>query len=105
MTAKREQLLAVVDTRLAAIPGLAEYERMASGDPSRFPALLLNDNGHSIIETVAGATRYALHVTIEGYVEGGNGPTASAALNQLYADVVQALMTEPPLGGLAEIVE
>jgi hypothetical protein len=105
VTAIREQILAILDTRLAALPGLAEYERMASGDPAAFPALILNDNGQSIRETEAGATRYALDLMIEGYVEGGTGASASAALNELHAAVVAAVMSEPPIGGLAEVIE
>jgi hypothetical protein len=106
MTAIREQILAICDTRLAAIvaPG-GEYERNASGDPSRFNALFLNDDGQDIAETEAGATRYALRLTVEGYVQGGTGAAASAALNELYAGVVATMMTEPPMGGLAETIE
>lgn len=103
MTAIREQILGLVDQRLA--PLAEEYERNPSDDPTRFPALAANDGGHRIVETEAGATRYALDLTVEGYVEGGTGAQASAALNELYAAVVATMMTEPPLGGLAETIE
>jgi hypothetical protein len=105
VTAIREQILAVVDTRLAAFPGLGEYERNPSGDPASFPALAAHDHGQRTVETEAGATRYALTLVVEGYVQGGTGAAASAALNELYAFVVGTLMTEVPMGGLAETIE
>lgn len=105
MTAIREQILSWAFDALRALPGVAECERMPSGDPSRFPSLALIDNGQSVETAEAGTTRYTLELMIEGYVQGGNGDTAHAELNELHAAVIAALMVEPPFGGLAESVE
>jgi hypothetical protein len=104
--AAREQLLAIVDARLAAVEGVASYEAEPSGDPAEFPALASFDGGQQPTDdTEAGATRYVMGLTVEGYVEGGGGAPARAARSLLHARVVAALMTEPPLGGLAESIE
>lgn len=105
MTAVREAILSEIFDRLRILPGVAECERMATGDPSAYPALGIQDNGQSVATAEAGTTRYELDLSIEGYVEGGNGDLAHAELNELHAAVVAALMTEPPLGGLAESIE
>lgn len=100
----RGLIFAEVETRLAAIAGVASVERMPSGDPDAFPALVIDDGGQSIEDAEAATTRYRLRLTIEGYVVGGEGAAAHDALSDLYADVIAVLMTEPPLGGLAETI-
>jgi hypothetical protein len=70
-----------------------------------FNALHIFDDGHEPSEQEAGATRYALPVSIVGYVEAEGGAAAHAELHALYADAVNALLTEPPLGGIAETIE
>lgn len=105
MTAVREIALQVFDTRLAAIPGVLEYERMPSADPANFNALHVFDGGQEPLEAESQSSRYAMTVTVEGYVEGYSGAGASAALNALYVDVVTAMMPDPPLGGLAETID
>jgi hypothetical protein len=104
MTAAREQIFAELDARLSAIEGVAEYERLPSGDPNRFPAVHLFEGGQSPAESEVGSSQKMLRVTVEGYVKGGSGTAAHAAMNALHAKVVSALMTDPPLGGLAETV-
>ncbi|USI71618.1 hypothetical protein [Sphingomonas morindae] len=106
MTPLREQIWAEIERRLGAIDGVAEVEREPSAEPISFNALHLEDAGQRTIDGSAGATWYQLAVTIRGYVEGGAGAEAHAALNQLHADTVAALMAdEPPLGGLAETID
>lgn len=95
MSAVRETLFAAIEAALAS--AAAEVERMPSGDPANFPALHILDHGQAREpETEAGATRYAVQLSIEGYVQhlaGGNaGAVAHAALNQLHADTVRAVM-------------
>jgi len=107
MTAVRESIFAAIEARLAAITGMGEVQRMPSGDPARFPALLLFDGGHSPSEAgeEAGTQNQALRVGIDGYVEGSGGSAAHAALNALYAATIEALFPEPVLGGAAEEIE
>ena len=102
MTTIREQILQLISSRLAAINGVLEVERDASGDPSQYPSLNIVDDGHSILEGEAARTRYALSVKIEGYVENDDGLDAQTARSSLYNDVIVAMMAEPPMGGLAE---
>ncbi|WP_380873596.1 hypothetical protein [Sphingomonas sp. DBB INV C78] len=90
---------------MAAIAGVESYERMPSGDPDAFPALALYDGGHGPIEFQAGTTQYDLTITVEGYVEGGDGAQAHADMHDLYEAVKTALITEPPLGGLVETID
>lgn len=105
MVAAREQIFVKVDARLSGIHGVAEYERQPSSDPDKFNAVHCYDGGERLIETEAGATRKALSFTVEGYVNGASGPEAHAALNELHANVVKSLLTEPPLDGLVELIE
>jgi hypothetical protein len=106
MTAAREQIFAVIDQRLAVgqVPGLVEYAFEPDRDPARFPALHAFDGGDVPIEDETGATRKALTVTVEGFVEKASGAEARAALNELHAAAVRQLLIEPPLGGLAETI-
>lgn len=101
MTAKRESIFAAIEAALNTLSGVATVERMAAGEPSAFPALLIEDTGQQIIPGEVGSTRYLLPVVIEGYVE-SDAATAHAALNALYLDVVTKLLADPPLGGLAD---
>lgn len=106
MTGTREAIFAEVATRLEAIvPPEGRVEREPSADPDVFPYLGVIDDGHDILEFEAGTTRYELQVTIAGYVEASGGGNAHAQLNQLYEDSKAALLTEPPLGGLAETID
>lgn len=108
MTAQRERIFGELATRLQAIAGLGEFQRMPSGEPARFPALFLFDGGHQPAQggEESGTQRQALSIGIDGYVAGGGGADAHAAINALYAAVIEALFPEPVLGGLAnEITE
>jgi len=105
MTAIREQIYALIEQRLRDIDGVNEVERMPSGDPDKFPALHIFDADQDPFAAEAHSTRYAMTVGIEGFISGGSGGVAHAALSDLYAKVVAALMTEPPLGGLAETID
>lgn len=82
-----------------------EVELMPANDPKTYPARHIFDGGHRVLETEEGDTRFALAVRIEGYVEDADGPAAHRAMHALYSDTVQALVTDPPIGGLAETVD
>jgi len=105
MPAVRETIFAAVDTALSAITGLGEYERMPSGDPARFPAVHCFDDGDSLIEGEAGTDRWAMSLGIDGYVQGDGGAVAHAAINELHADVIDALFASPVLAELAAEIE
>jgi len=107
----REQIFVEIDDRLEAIEGLAEYERMPAGDPSRFPALAAYDLGQVKIDGEVGTMRCRLGLTVEGHVRiaAGTEPpgaAAHAALNALHAVVVKTLCEDGnSLGGLVELIE
>lgn len=105
MTAVREQIFVALETRLQAIAGVGEVERMPSGDPAAFPALHLFDQGDKLDEGETGTHRFVMAVGIDGYVSGGDGAAAHGAVNALYAAVIEALFTEPVLAGLATEIE
>jgi hypothetical protein len=93
VTAIRELIFAEIESRLTAIDDVAEVERMPSGDPAKFPALHIFDAPQDPIDGEPQASRYGLTAIIEGYVSGGSGAIAHAALNDLYSRVVTALST------------
>lgn len=103
MTARRELIFAEIEARLAAIasPALGEVERMPSGDPSKFPALFIFDQGDdpAIEQDETDTEAFELSIGIDGFV---NGDAPHTAAHALYAAVKRALMTQPPLGGLAD---
>lgn len=101
MTAIREQIFAEIDSRLTAIAGVKEVERMPAGDPARFPALHIIDLGDKLESGEAGTSRWELSLGLDGFVSGGDGGAAHSAAHALYASVVEALFVEPVLGGLA----
>lgn len=105
MTEVRELVFAGIEERLRAIDGVVEVEVMPSADPLGFPALHVFDSGQDPGEGGPAHQGYDLSPSIEGYVEGSGGVEAFAALNRLYGDTVRALVTEPPLNGLAETID
>lgn len=100
----REAIFAEIERRLLEIDGIGLVERLPSGDPDAFPALAIYDGAQEVVEEGWADTRHRLSLTIEGFVEGGSGSEVHAALSTLYADTVVALITEPPLNGLAETI-
>jgi hypothetical protein len=102
MTALRERIFALIETRLKAIPApaVAEVRRMPGGDPARFPALFIFDQGDRIAEEEeeTDAMAFVLSVGIDGFVAEDNPHTAA---NALYSAVVEALFPQPVLDGLA----
>lgn len=107
MTAVREDIFAAIETRLRQIAGVAEVERMPSGDPSRFAALHVFDQGHRPSDSgqEAETQHQALGVQVVGFTQGGDGSAAHAELNALYAAVIEVLFAEPVLGGLATEID
>ncbi len=93
MTAAREEIFAALDVLLAAVDGVQRYEREPSGDPDVFPALALYDAGDRPKDGEVGIDQKTLAITVQGYVEGGAGAVAHAAMNELHAAVVRAVMS------------
>ena len=100
MTAVRERIFAEVETRLAAISGVAEVRRMPGGDPTAVPALFIFDQGDAadIDAEETDTMAFVLSLGIDGFVAGDAPHTAA---NALYADVIEALFPQPVLDGLA----
>lgn len=106
MTALREQIWAGLEAALQAGTGAAEIERMPSGDPGRFPALHLHDDGHAPEpETEAFASRYRMAGTIEGFVEGAGGAATHAQLNALYAAMLAAIIAFADSSAFIETID
>lgn len=105
MTAVREEQFAWVVERLETLGGIGEVKRQQHLDPILFPALHVFDGGHKVEEWGAVETRYSGQFTVEGYLEASDGAEAHAALNELYVRTVAVLLTEPPMGDLAETID
>lgn len=87
----RETIFAAIEAALGPT-GAIEIERMPSSDPASFPALHIMDDGQGQLEGEAGATRYGMAISIEGYVEGSGGSAMHTALNTLHAATVAAII-------------
>lgn len=104
MTAVRERIFQRVDQIYEALSGIA-YERQPSGFPDTFPALAAHDGGQRKIEGEVGIDRWALHLIIEGFIEGSGGSATHTALNELHAIAVSSLMGDDDLAALVEVIE
>lgn len=110
MTA-RVDIFVEVDARLEQVPGVAEYDRMPAGDPTRYPALQAFDEGDELLEGETAASRLGLVLTVQGFVTGkagaGFGRETHNSLLQMHADTVFALCGDAGgnLGGLVEGIE
>lgn len=103
--AVRQVILDELATRLEEIPECAEFDINPSGEPSAFPALILEEMDQDPDDgTEPGATRYSLKGTIEGYVKGGGGREATAARSALYLAVVRVLLGGDPIHPAVEEV-
>jgi hypothetical protein len=102
MTAVRQRIFDEIETRLKAIssPTVREVRLMPSGDPARFPALFIFDQGDAADqdEEETGAMAFRMSVGIDGFLAEDDPHRAA---NELYSAVIEALFPEPVLGGLA----
>lgn len=111
MTTARATIFREIDRRLEAVPGVAEYERMPSGDWTSSPALHAFDDGDREIESETGVSRMQLKLIVQGWVTGKESQTSGSDTHdevlQLHADVVFALCGDAGtnLGGLVENIE
>ena len=100
----RERVLAAFKTTLEGLTvfGLS-VERNRDTQVTEFPALVMRDGEPQPDDTFATyVTRYVMPVEVEGYVRTDeDGKTVEQKIDQLYGLVVQALLADPTLGGLA----
>jgi len=105
MSAVRETIFAAIEAALAAGTGAEEIERMPSGDPVKFDALHIMDDGQGMMEGEAGATRYDMAISIEGYVKGAGGSAMHTRLNTLHAATVRSVIGLIPSLTVIEDIE
>lgn len=105
MTTVRGNQFAWIEAKLGEIEGVKEVARQQHRDPVLFPALHIFDGGQKALEWGGFETRFESRFTVEGYLEAADGAEAHDELSDLYANVVKALITEPPMGGLAESID
>ena len=75
------------------------------GDPEVFPSAAIYETGWTVVEREAGLTRRLLTVTVEGYVQRGDGAQASGSRNAFHAACVREIMSDDTLGGLVEEID
>lgn len=106
MPTVRDNILAKALQLLQAATPTASWEMEPAGDPDTFPAGALFDLGHRVVEREYGATRYEMHLAVEGYVDGLDGTAPTAARSAMQAAVVAAMLgLTAQLPGVVEIVE
>jgi hypothetical protein len=105
MTPIREQIFAALKATLEGVPGFTVLRnpRREVRD-NQMPALVLFDGGQNSPALWSGAKQFRATASVEIYVTGPEDDLG-AALNEAYAQVVQALEADPTLGGLALHVE
>jgi hypothetical protein len=121
-TSIREQALAAFKSQLDAVTGMASITRDDYGQtaPGSLPALIMVDGGQS--RTIAlgndsgqsgaagsdrdgevfGQETYTARVAVYGYVDAADSTALGAAISDLYAKVVQAVLADPYLDGSAQ---
>jgi hypothetical protein len=99
----RDLIIAAI---VAAVSPLAEeVEVEPAGDPIQYPALGITDSGHTVLDREAGITRRSMTLTIDGFVDGDGGAAPTAQRNALVASVVVALLTDPTIESVVELIE
>jgi hypothetical protein len=86
------------------LPLGADTELEPAGDPDGFPSLAIFEGAWTPIEAEPGLIRWNVDITVEGYVERGDGGEASGARNLLHAAVFGAIMADQTLRGAAELI-
>ena len=103
----RGQIFAAIETILvAACPDEAHVEFMPSGDAQEGIEVAIMDGPMRRITGETGSVRREFSFTVHGSLTGvGGGVPVHAALNDLHATVVDALLDDPTLGGLVDLLE
>lgn len=105
MTAIREQIFVAIVEAIRAKLVTVSITRMPSTDPTKFPAIEIDDLGDVPTTGEAGTSRWVLTFMVSIIVQANTGPEAHAAANAIDAEVIEALFVEPVLGGLASEIE
>ena len=98
------QIADAMMTTLGAVSGVIELSFAPPGDPNKFPALHVDDEGEDILAQDWFSTRANLTLSVTGYVKGSGSDTHKEA-RKLDAAVVTALMANPTVGGLATMID
>lgn len=102
----REQIHEALEAVLAAaLPPLFEgirVERNRDAPTQKFPAVNVLDGGNERVEPEStGFNEYTMTPAVEGYVQTERSEELGPAMNELYGQVILALMADRSLGGLA----
>lgn len=102
-TTIREQ---VISAFLGVLEGITDpdplyVERNRDVEVQRFPTIVLLDGAHNIGESEHGLHRYAMTLSVEGYVQAETDSQLGATANALYGSIMSAVMADRQLGGLA----
>lgn len=103
-TPVREQVLAAIKVKLAAIAGIAGLvvERNRDAEVQSFPTLVIVDGDMAADNSINSAsTQYEMEVIVEGYVVASEYESLGMAVSTLQAEVVKALTADYTLGGIA----
>ncbi|GAK33255.1 hypothetical protein JCM17846_18480 [Iodidimonas nitroreducens] len=105
--AVRERLLVSVTDLLSALPLVALVERARDSDvsDSLLPALLIDDQGQAVLSETAAFVRYQMRMTVTIIAKASSGAALSSLLNELYAQTLTAIHSDPVLQQMALINE
>ncbi|GER00923.1 hypothetical protein JCM17845_15460 [Iodidimonas gelatinilytica] len=105
--AVRERLLVSLTDLLSALPTVALVERARDSDvsDSLLPALLIDDQGQSLVAETVAFVRYQMRITVTIIVKASSGAALSSLLNELYAQTLTAIHSDPVLQQTALINE
>lgn len=98
----REQCLAAVENALKTVAGFNVFRNLDRAvQESDCPALVIYDGGQTYDGSLSGVSKYVTRISIDVVLAEKNhtafGPAASAAA----AKIIEAVMADPQLGGLA----
>lgn len=83
----------------------AAVELEPADDATIFPSLGVIITGARPLERETGLIRWEMNLTIDGFVEFGDGTEGSAARSALHAACIAALMGDDRFGGLIEQID
>lgn len=103
MAIVREQILAAIKTKLAAIavPAGLQVYRNKTTEVDRFPALVVQDSEQEVISDQTQFARYQMTVGVTGFVQNTDEALIGSLVNELYGAVVAALLSDVTQGNLA----
>ena len=99
----REQVLEAFKNTLSSISGIDRLtvERNRVAPVQDFPKLVMRDGGQEVTEENTGMMGYRMTVDVEGYVAYDKNSNPGTDINSLYGAVVEGVLADRTLGGLA----